>query len=57
MEPDVTKFLDNPAISITELHDTISLEVTYHDGFVQYASYNFSFNDNGELVIDRIAAD
>ena len=53
--PDADKILDNPKKSITELHDTISVEVTFNDGSVQYASYDFSFNDNGELVIDRIA--
>ena len=47
---------DNPDKSFTALpHDTISVEVTFNDGSVQYASYDFSFNDNGELVIDRIS--
>lgn len=53
--PDADKILYNPKKSITELHDTISVEVTFNDGSVQYANYDFSFNDNGELVIDRIA--
>lgn len=48
--------LDNPDKSFTALpHDTVSVEVTFNDGSVQYASYDFSFNDNGELVINRIA--
>ncbi len=56
--PDTSELFDNPDMSFTELsHDTISIEVTFNDGSVQYASYDFSFNDNGELVIDRIAED
>lgn len=48
--------LDNPDLPFTALpHDTISLEVTFNDGSVQNASYDFSFNDNGELVVERIA--
>lgn len=54
-EPNAFELVDNPDMSITELHDTISVEVTFNDNSVQYASYDFSFNDNGELVIDRIA--
>ena len=47
---------DNPDLPFTALpHDTISLEVTFNDGSVQTASYDFSFNDNGELVVQRIA--
>ncbi|MDE7124494.1 MAG: hypothetical protein K2N83_03280 [Eubacterium sp.] len=56
-EPDFTEFLDNTDMSITELHDRITVEVTFNDNSVQYANYDFSFNDNGELVIDRIVAD
>ncbi len=47
---------DNPDLPFSALpHDTISLEVTFNDGSVQNASYDFSFNDNGELVVQRIA--
>ncbi|MDE5995375.1 MAG: hypothetical protein K2G56_00470 [Eubacterium sp.] len=47
---------DNPDLSFSELpHDTLSIEVIFNDGSVQNASYDFSFNDNGELVVQRIA--
>lgn len=53
--PTVDELFDNPDMLFSELpHDTISVEVTFNDGSVQYASYDFSFNNNGELVIDRI---
>ena len=49
-------FIDNPDMSFSELpHDTLSIEVTFNDGSVQNADYDFSFNDNGELVVQRIA--
>ena len=47
---------DNPNLTFSELpHDTLSIEVTFNDGSVQNADYDFSFNDNGELVVQRIA--
>lgn len=36
-------------------HDTITVEVTFKDGSVQTAKYDFSFNDSGELVIKTLA--
>lgn len=54
--PDLDYVMGNPENPLSDIpHDTISVEVTFNDGSVQYASYDFSFNDNGELVIDRIA--
>lgn len=57
-DPISEEFLNNPDTPFTEIpHDTITLEVTFNDNSVQYASYDFSFNENGELVIERIIAD
>lgn len=35
-------------------HDTVTVEVTFHDGIVQSKSFDFSFNKNGELVIKNM---
>lgn len=53
---DSGEIFENPDMPFSELpHDTLSIEVTFNDGSVQNASYDFSFNDNGELVIDSVA--
>lgn len=35
-------------------HDTITVTVTFNDGSVQSASYDYSFNDDGNLVVEKL---
>ncbi|MDE5604770.1 MAG: hypothetical protein K2I73_04210, partial [Eubacterium sp.] len=54
--PDVSELFENHDLPFSKLpHDTLNIEVTFNDGSVQNASYDFSFNDDGELVVERIA--
>ncbi len=47
--------LENPEMPLSQLpHDTVTVEVKFNDGTTQTQKYDFSFNDKGNLVIDRL---
>lgn len=53
--PNVDAVFENPDMPFSAIpHDTLTIEVTYNDGTVQLQQYDFAFNDNGELVIEKL---
>lgn len=53
--PNINALLEDPDMPKSEIpHDTVTVKVTFNDGTVQVAKYDFSFNDNGELVINTL---
>lgn len=51
----VEVLFENPDFPLSQLpHDTLTVEVTFNDGTVQTAKYDFAFNDDGELVISKV---
>ncbi len=55
-QPEWYEFLLNHSdIAFSDLpHEVVTIEVTFDNGSVECSKYDFSLNDNGELVIDRI---
>lgn len=54
-QPDTDIIFEKSSPKFTEIpHDTITVTVTFNDSSVQSARYDYSFNDEGNLVVEKM---